>query len=336
MAAWPAGAAGSPGWTAWTETGSGRAALVVSAVTGSGPGRAWAFGADNSGAGLRPAAWRLAGSAWVPVPFPGRPGETVTAAASFSPASAWAFTSGNRVLRWNGRAWRAVSGFPGRGVSDAVATGPADLWVFAQADAYGTRPRAAWHYDGQTWTQVRAAAGLGRAAAIAPASIWAFGGTRAGHWDGSAWTTSSLATLLPRATQYCGPQLTDLYAQSATSAWAVGWQGCQDTGGAAVLLRDAGGRWRRAARLGQLDPVAVLPGPAGGAQVLAAPDPQQAGHPVLLQYAGGRITTIRVPLLGRLQVWSATVLPRDGGLLVVGTRPGPGGSRVGVLLRYRG
>lgn len=242
--------------------------------------------------GLRPAAWRLNGSSWRPVRFPGRPGETVTA-------------------------------------------GPSDVWVFAQPGDGSGGPRAAWHYDGHAWHRVTGAAGLDSAAVVAADDIWAFGGSRIGHWDGTSWTSTSLAARLPRAGRYCAPAITAIYPQSPDNAWALGWQGCQDTGGTAVLLRDTAGHWSRVASLGQVDPVAVFPTPRGGVLVLTGSDPQQGGHPAVLQEAGGRLSTLRVPLLHGIQVWSAFALPDSGGVLVTGTRPGPGGTVIGVLLRYR-
>ncbi len=56
------------------------------AVTATGPHSAWAFESTLS----KPAAWRLSGSRWTHVPFPGTAGEIITSTASTSPDDVWA------------------------------------------------------------------------------------------------------------------------------------------------------------------------------------------------------------------------------------------------------
>jgi hypothetical protein len=327
---WPGGGGG---WAAWTETGSGSSDLVVSAVTASSPTSAWAFGSDNSGSNRRPVAWQLTGSTWSQVRFPGWRNEAIGAAASSSPADAWAFTSRNRAMHWNGSSWAVVPAFPARNITSAVDFSRSDVWLFSALYPDDGGAHSTWHYDGHAWTQVPAAYGLQAAAPVSARDIWAYGGAVIGHWNGAAWTKSSVAALLPRSTKYCGPTVTGLYAASATDAWALGWQGCQDVGGRAVLLHYAGGSWHRVSELGDVDPMAVLPDGSGGVWIQLNPDPQQAGHIAELRYAHGTLTSVPLPLLRQLNMWDAAVTPGHTAIFAVGVHA-RSSSSPGFVLRY--
>jgi len=333
LVGWPA-AHGQAGWTAWTVTGHGRGDLVISAVAASGPASAWAFGSDNSGSGGRPVAWRLTGSAWQQVPFPGWRGERVYAAAAVSPTDAWVFTSDRRALHWDGRRWAAILGLPARNVTAAVAFSRSDVWLFSALWPEEGIDHSTWHYNGDTWTKVPAAVDLRAVSATSADDIWAAGGTAIGHWNGLAWTKYPVSALLPRHTRYCGPVVTAVYAVSAVQAWAAGWQGCRGTGGGAVLLRYAGGSWHRVARLGDVDPIAVLPDGRGGVWIQLDPYPQQPGHAAQLRYSGGALHRTRVPLLEQADLWDETVLLRGGAFFAVGTHE-VAGQQVGYVLRFR-
>jgi hypothetical protein len=330
---WPGGGAG---WSAWTETGSGSSDLAVSAVTASSPTTGWAFGSDNSGSGSgrRPVAWQLTGSTWSQVRFPGWGNEMIGAAASSSPTDAWAFTSRNRAMHWNGRSWAVVPAFPARNITSAVDFGSSDVWLFSALYPDGGGGHSTWHYDGHAWTRVPAASGLQGAAAVSASDIWAYGGAVIGHWNGATWSKSSVAAVLPRRTMYCGPVVTDLYAVSAADAWALGWQGCQDVGGRAVLLHYAGGRWHRVADLGDVDPLAVLPDGSGGVWIQVNPDPQQAGHTAELRYAHRALTSVRLPLLRQLSLWGVAVPPDSTAIFAVGGH-GRSSRPAGFVLRYQ-
>lgn len=336
LARWPV--PGQKGWTAWSQDGRPSGNLVPDAVAASSPGSAWVFATD-AGTRLRPIAWRLSGSSWTQVPFPGWRGEDIDALGASSPTNAWAFTSANRAVHWNGRAWRVVAGFPGRDIGDAVVIGRSDVWVFSNPYTHvGTNgSHITWHYDGRAWARVPAAAWLQSASSTSASDIWAAGGARdavIGHWNGTAWDNVSVASLLPPRTQYCGPQVTDVYAVSAADAWATGWQGCQDTGGPAVLLHYAGGRWHRVARLGNVTPVGILRAANGVAWVQLDPDPQQPGRVKVVRYADGQLHEADMPLLSQIATPAEAVLP-DGTVFFAGThnlgRPGT----AGFVLRYR-
>lgn len=326
---------GQVAWTAWSETGRHSGALVTDAVTASSPGSAWVFATDP-GTRQRPVAWRLSRSSWTQVHFPGRRGEDINALGASSPADAWAFTSANRAVHWNGLAWRVVPRFPGRNIDDAVVIGPTDVWVFSAVfnEVGATTNHTTWHYNGRTWTRVAAAAWLEYASSTSATDIWAAGYGVIGHWDGSAWHKVSVARLLPRHTQYCAPLVTDIYAVSATNAWATGWQGCQDTGGLAVLLHYTGGRWHRVARLGQVTPGAILRARNGTAWIQTDPDPQQPGHMKVVRYADGTLHQVAMPLLSQIDNPAITALP-DGASFFAGTHNLGRHQTAGFVLRYQ-
>jgi hypothetical protein len=307
---------GGPGWMAWSVAGRGSANLSPDAITATGPGSAWTF---TDGPGKLPIAWRLTGSTWSRVAFPGHRGELVDSATSSSLSDAWAF-SDRLAMHWDGRAWRVVRGFPARHVDSVVDLGRSNVWVFTRLYPDTGSADGTWHYDGHTWSRVPAARGLEGATAVSATDIWAYGGSVLAHWNGKTWTRTSVASLLPRRTQYCGPMVTNLLAQSATSAWALGWQGCQDTGGAAVLLHYAGGRWHRAARLGNVDPSAILPVQGGGVWLRVDPDPQQPGEPRELAYVGGRLHQLRHQLMQRMYLYSYHLTPGGDAVFAVGAR----------------
>jgi hypothetical protein len=330
---WPV--RGQAGWTAWSETGRQSGKLVTDAVAASGPGSAWVFATDP-GTRLRPIAWRLSGSGWARVHFPGRRGEDIDALDASSPADAWVFTSANRALHWDGQAWRVVPGFPGRHVGSALVIGPSDVWVFGNpyTDVGLNGSHTTWHFNGQAWTRVGTAAWLQYGSSTSARDIWAAGGNVIGHWNGTAWDKVSVAGLLPPRTQYCGPLVTDIDAVSAADAWAMGWQGCQDTGGQAVLLHYAGGRWHRVARLGQVSPDAILRAGNGEAWIQLDPDPQQPGHVKVMHYANGTLHQVAMPLLSQIINPSETVLP-DGTSFLAGAHNLGRHRTTGFVLRYQ-
>ncbi len=121
---------------------------------------------------------------------------------------------------------------------------------------------------------------------------------------------------------------------SATDAWATDWQGCQDTGGLAVLLHYAGGRWQRVARLGDVDPAAIVPDGRGGLWIQVNPDPQQRGHAALLHFDHGALHTTAFPVPHQVQLSGAAVL-RDGTIFAIGERGLGRNATAGFVLRYR-
>ncbi|MGH3190868.1 MAG: hypothetical protein ACRDOL_27120, partial [Streptosporangiaceae bacterium] len=333
---WPV--PGQPGWSAWSVAGRGRGDLGIDTLAASSPASGWVFASDNTGTGRRPVAWQLAGSAWTPVPFPGRRDESVSAATAISPSDAWAFTSDNRALHWNGRAWRVISGFPDRNLSDAsdvAAVSPSDVWLFSGRYPQSGTGHSTWHYNGQAWTRVRAASGLETASVVSARDIWAAGGATIGHWNGTTWTKVPVTGLLHPRPPSCAATVTSIYGLSATDAWATGWQDCQDTGGLAVLLHYAGGRWQRVARLGDVDPMAIVPDGHGGLWIQVNPDPQHRGRAALLHFGHGALHTTAFPLPHQVRLSGAGVLRGDGTMFAIGERALGRNATAGFVLRYR-
>jgi len=316
-------------WTIWQVAGTHSSDLAVTAMTAISPASAWAFGSDNAGTDMRPVAWRLTRSSWTAVSFPGLPGEQVVAAQASSTANVWAFTSDNRALRWNGSSWTVVAGFPGRDIGSALVISRSDVWVFGQIYQPG-QTHSAWHYNGQDWTRVPSASQLAQASAVAADDIWATGWSAVAHWNGTGWAETSVAALLPARSMYCSPMVTDIYGASATDAWAVGYQNCQDTGGLSVLLHYAEGSWRRVASLGDLDVEAVLPDGQGGLWLPA--NVVQGTDGIMLHYSAGKLT--RVQLAGRagqIHLWHGASTPGGTAIFVAGAA---GADGTAIVIRH--
>jgi len=319
-------------WTVWELTGAGSSDLQITAMTAISPTSAWAFASDNSGTNRRPVAWRLTGSAWTAISFPGLRGEQIVAAQASSPDNVWAFTSDNRAIRWNGTSWTVVRGFPARSVGSAVVISRSDVWVFSQLYQPGDYRLTTWHYNGHAWSPVPAAYGLGEASATSADDIWAVFESVTARWNGAAWTRYSALAVLPRRSMYCGPIVTDVYAVSAADAWAIGYENCQDIGGLSVLLHYAGGSWHRVARLGEFDVAAILPDGRGG--LLMPADVVQRPGSTLLHYFDGRVTAAPLPLRSdQLKMWIGAAAPHGVGVFVAGVDSVAGQGATGIVLR---
>src|SRR5262249_53743717 len=126
------------------------------AVTATSGHAAWAFGAPASATAiLRPFAWRLHGSHWTRVSFPGKPGEQVISAASTSAGDVWALVNGSGrpralALLRAGRSWAVTGRFP-HSLSDVVALSRRNAWVFGDG---------AWHFTGHRWAHPPSGRGL--------------------------------------------------------------------------------------------------------------------------------------------------------------------------------
>jgi hypothetical protein len=139
----PAGPASLAAAASWriVKTVKGTSSLSPSftAIATTSAHDAWAFESTSA----KPVAWRLTGSAWQRVAFPGRSGDTVTAAGASSPDNVWAFTSDfggfSRAIAWNGAAWTVVRRFSQAAIEGALVLGRRDVWAFGG----GT-----WHFNG--------------------------------------------------------------------------------------------------------------------------------------------------------------------------------------------
>jgi len=257
---------------------------------------AWAF--EEPGGNARPAAYELTGTTWHARPFPGKLNEQVLAASASSSSNVWAFTttesSTSRVLRFDGHGWQQVKVFRDL-ISSGLVLSPTNVWVFGEPFAPSL---GAVHYNGHTWT--KSARGLVGASALSASSIWAYGGSNVAHWNGSKWRTTSVARLLPKSNQVCGPAfVAGIEALSARDVFAVADGGCPDGGGPFVLLRYNGSRWSKVAPSHRISahPQAVISDGMGGIwipMVTGAPESSFMEH-----YAHGTLSRVALPIRER-------------------------------------
>ena len=306
------------------------------AVTAVGRSGGWAF---NDGS--VPTAWRLSGSAWTQVPFPGLANEQVVAAGAVSASNVWAFTRNgtrSRALRWDGSTWTVVRSFS-REIGGAAVLSASDVWVFGNA-LDGPPGLGAWHYNGHTWSQPASGHGLDGGSGLSAGDIWAFGGADVAHWNGSTWSRTSLASLLPAKQQLNQPTIAGIYAQSHDSVYAIGNGDAQDEGGPLVILHWNGSAWSRVAQgnygFGTLPDQQVSPDGRGG---LWLPMPGYMGQKsYLLHYSAGQLTAAGLP--GgpyRINVDAVALIPGTTELLGGGETHAVGnaGSNVvAVILQY--
>jgi hypothetical protein len=306
------------------------------AVTAVGRSGGWAF---NQGS--VPTAWRLSGSTWTQVKFPGQPNEVVVAAGATSATDVWAFTGGgarSRALRWNGHTWTVQRSFS-RQIGGAVVIGPSDVWVFGQPYFPGTG-LGAWHYNGRTWSQVGSGHGLQGGSALGANDIWAVDGADVAHWNGSTWSRTSVAHLLPAKQLLNNPMLTGIFAVSRDNVYAIGNGDLQDEGGPMVLLHWNGRQWSKVAagNFGfGVQPLAQASSDGHGGLWITMPgvDGQKS---YLLHYSAGHLSLLTLPGgASRLSVDAVTLIPGTTSLLGGGdshAADSPGTDVVAVILEY--
>jgi hypothetical protein len=303
------------------------------AVVATGRTTGWAFdGIDG------PTAWQRHGGTWTRVGFPGERGESVVAAAATSPSNVWAFTDvggGSRVLRWDGHRWSVVTTFQAP-IGGAAVLARNDVWVFGQPGIL--EQLGAWHYNGHAWSRI--AKNLDGGSALTQDDVWAFSGTNVDHWNGRAWTSTAVKSLLPRKDMLNFPAVTGIYAQSATSVYAIGNGNRQDEGGPTVILHYNGRTWNKVAQgsfgYGTMPSQQISPDGHGG---LWLPMPGVLGAPsYLLHYAGGRLTPVGLPASPQLvNVESVSLVPGSTQVLAGGfthAKANLGLNVVGVILQY--
>jgi hypothetical protein len=304
-----------------------------SAVVAVGKTGGWAFNGI-----VKPTAWRRSGSTWTQAAFPSKSHETVVAAKASSPTNVWAFTDGNgsRALRWNGSHWTVERSFS-RQIGGAVVLNRDDVWVFGEPIVPGSG-LGTWHFNGHGWTHVSSGGGLQGGSALSAGNIWAFGGTSVAHWNGHTWSRTSVKGLLPRKTMFQNPALTAIYAQSATSVWAIANGSRQDEGGPLVVLHYNGHGWSRVASSNTFGGFGVLgqvaPDGRGGLWI-PMPEPQGATSR-LVHYSGGHLTLASLPLAGtKIVVDAVAPIPGTTLALAGGFTHGANGSHVvGVILEF--
>jgi hypothetical protein len=274
---------------------NGKGSPFFSAVSAVTRNNVWAFEAGGDGT-IKPTAWHKVGRSWLQESFPGRRGEVVNLAAETAAGNVWAFTgnlagSQARVLRWNGTKWAAVGSFKAS-ISGSAVISPSDAWVFSSA-ATVSAPFSARHWNGHSWTVVPSGHGLAAGSALSSASVWAVGGKQVAHWNGHTWARKSVASLLPKKTELSDPQMVAVYAQSASSVWAVASGGREDEGGPTILLHFNGTTWSKVTTRLSGDPVQVVPDGSGGLWIpVPGTDGQRAQ---VLHYSGGHLSAVSLP-----------------------------------------
>jgi hypothetical protein len=332
--------AAAAGWHVVKKVHSGPSGDFT-AVVATGKTTGWAFNGNPIASPVAgPAAWQRSGNTWTRAAFPGKSNEEVVAAGATSPSNVWAFTdvgTGSRVLHWNGRGWRVVKTFA-KPIGGASMVSGNDVWVFGQPGII--EQLGAWHYNGLTWS--RAAANLDGGSALSATSVWAFHGTVVNHWNGRAWSSVNVARLLPAKQQLNNPMVTGIYAQSATSVYAVGNGDAQDEGGPTVLLHFDGHAWRRVAAgsfgYGTDPSQQIAPDGQGG---LWLPMPGYSGQQsYLVHYSVGRLRAVALPGGPRaIDVESVAHVPGGTEMLGGGFTHASGNPSLGVtavILQYGG
>ncbi len=283
----------APAWHV-TKTVGGSGFQEFSAATAATGTSAWAF--ESGGATSKPRAYKLSGHTWAQEPFPGQPGEEIFSASSSSPSNVWAFTttdsSTSRVLRFNGHSWKQVKTF-GKLISTGLAISPTNVWVFGEP--FGRERLGTMRFNGHGWRAVGKGPFLG-ASALSASSIWAYGPQNVGHWNGSTFHRVSVARLLPKPSQVCGPGfLSGIVALSATNVYAAGAGGCPDGQGPLVLLHYNGHSWSKVAiKTLHADPEAIIRDGSGGLWL-----PLVTGAPpssTMYHFSHGALSKVSLPV----------------------------------------
>jgi hypothetical protein len=238
---------------------------------------------------------------------PGGGGVFVSNVAALSASEVWATESNAPyVLRLGRRGWSRHSLAIGSDdilISGVVPVSRKSTWVFDED--WTKQTYYSYHYNGKTWTQrklpyaIDGDTNTGLVSGTSDSNIWALsftgpGGTaNALHYNGKKW----LRTKFPSGLAPAGYTLytSHIYAQSATSVWAVLYSSGKTGFGPLVLLHWNGSRW---SKIGGKLPKAALLGPItadghGGLWLYARTLSGLGG--LFLHYSGGRWTTYKEP-----------------------------------------
>lgn len=230
----------SPATTpAWVSEASNTTVTLYS-VSGSGPNKVWAVGWRILGTYVS-GATRYDGTTWT-ADTGGNFGLRRATSVWVTPSGkAWASGYGNTGLAaatyndgtsWNVTDFKTLT-YTSPSVNSSFGFGESDIW------AVGTNG-IMFHYDGQTWTPARLAAGyntqgLESVWGTGPNEVWAVGynGTIR-HFDGNAWSESSASGVVTTAPLY--------QVWGATPNFVLAAGGYASTGPSTVLRYD-GANW---------------------------------------------------------------------------------------------
>lgn len=315
--------------------------VVLRAIAAPKTSSAW-LGGLRASTFETPVLYHLAGGrAPMTVP-PGGRGAGVNSLSESSASNVWGSDLGAPlVLRLTRHGWSSHSVAIGKDevqIAGVVATGRVSAW--ALTDDITTRHNYAFRFDGKAWHRVAipyapdADSQVGVVSGTSDQNIWSltFAGKpsapAAFRYDGKKWQL----TRFPASVAKDAPL--QILTESARDAWAtLGPTGA--TSRPLILLHWNGTRWRRVT--GKL-PADTLVGPVapdgrGGLWLPAA----DGVHEVLLHFAGGRWSSVKVPTSGgKLPVVTALALI-PGTRTLLGTGPlgyGPGGDSGTAVLEY--
>jgi len=237
---------------------------VLGGVTAVSPTDAWAVGQTKTGTIPETLIMHWNGTKWtrVPSPSPGIDGILLGVAAS--PASgknAWAVGSylsstgaeslHTLILHWNGTAWSRVKSpnptTQGNALSGVSMTSAKSAWAVGSISS-GDQTLIL-HWNGTKWSQVKSfsvSGDLTSVSSASPSTGWAVGSdddspthTIIAARSGSTWSTE--ASPNPSA---AGNYLYGVSADSATSAWAVGYE-TQSSDQYILIARWSGTIWQQ-------------------------------------------------------------------------------------------
>jgi hypothetical protein len=308
----------TPSWQVVKQVTGGSFAEFT-AITAAGRNNAWAFDGQQGAT-----AWERTGSTWARVPFPSKSDEEVFAAGASSASNVWALTAGlfggqSRALRWNGSAWVQAGAFPQTAGGIAVLSST-NVWAFG-APYLPVAQLGAWHYNGRTWTKVASGKGLGGGSAVSAKDVWAYDGTDVANWNGSTWVRTNLASLLPANDGQNDPMITAIYAQSASSVYAIGTGDYNDGGWPTVVLHYNGKTWTQVAEdhagTSFQVPQEISPDGHGGLWLTAAGFTGNVS--AVLHYSDGHLTNASFPIsASKIDVLSIAQIPGTSQILAGG------------------
>jgi hypothetical protein len=251
-AALPAQAATTPTWRQVYSKHLGPPADYsgLNAVVATGKASAWTFGGsdESGGDGTQQKPLILGttnGKTWTAATLPSGLTSYFTAASAPAANDIWAATFwGGWVVHYDGHHWKLAHHFTGAGQITAVtAFSASNVWVFGGPGAYPGL--GAWHYNGSTWTQVKATLGGGvsSASALSAKDIWAVGASAQApdaiveRYNGTSWKEASTKGF-PTG-QW---QLTAIRAVSDSNVWVTATE-YKNSSNVPYLLHYNGTKW---------------------------------------------------------------------------------------------
>ncbi|MFC9976248.1 hypothetical protein ACFVH6_35680 [Spirillospora sp. NPDC127200] len=237
----------APGWriTATPDKNSGLRDIAVTAAND-----AWAVGYQSVKSTAVPVVRRWNGRTWNRVALPAAAkGAYLEHVSASSSTNVWVGGSdGKRKqfwMRWNGRDWKVITGTQPAN-SDPhgprlLAISAKDVWSFASAGSWNASVPDVRHFNGRSWSKVRAPGLIGWTSAVSSRSIWATTWSKGARgpvpgllrWNGKTWAKRSLPL-------GAGSGIGGVLAFSDKNVWVSG----MNPGALGVLLHWNGKTWK--------------------------------------------------------------------------------------------